>query len=201
MLGRRARPRYSNVFLCSAKISVSNNFCRHPPVVTGLDSVRCSLSSTPFCCLACRVTPLDERAQEFFLMSVCEFFRGACNRRKQHTVLGLYWAIAPVLTAVILHACTFESPCKYRVSISVNITAKHELPVEKSCAWSHVGGIGRGSDACRLYDGGIHSYTDLWSCIEEARCELTGDTRRRRKCRCTERRGNTSFSTPESSNW
>ena len=50
------------------------------------------------------------------------------------------------------------------------------LPVEKSCPWWHQNGISRKWDACRaLDDSKIRHYTDLWPCIEEAGCKLTGE--------------------------
>lgn len=65
--------------------------------------------------------------------------------------------------------------CPRSVSISLNTTAKHELPVEESCPWWHANSIAKRFDACRPFDGGIRNYADLWSCVEEARCQLTGE--------------------------
>lgn len=74
-------------------------------------------------------------------------------------------------------ACMYDPhpACPRSVSISLNTTAKHELPVEESCPWWHANSIAKRFDACRPFDGGIRNYADLWSCVEEARCQLTGE--------------------------
>lgn len=64
-------------------------------------------------------------------------------------------------------------PC--RVKISVTTTRKHKLPVDVSCRWSHPPGIVHGVPACRTLDGApVASYADLWTCMQEAACEISG---------------------------
>ena len=63
----------------------------------------------------------------------------------------------------------------------MDLRDKHTLPVEESCPWYHRNGIERPGDACRIDDGTILNLADLWSCVEEAECELTGDARGRCK--------------------
>ncbi|CAN0124123.1 unnamed protein product [Scytosiphon promiscuus] len=61
-----------------------------------------------------------------------------------------------------------------RVSIFLDMTQKHELPVEETCPWWHTDSISWDSNACRPLDGKpVRSLTDLWSCVEDSACELT----------------------------
>ena len=58
------------------------------------------------------------------------------------------------------------------------MSQKHTLPVEESCPWWHPNAIASSYDACSTFDGEIRSYADLLSCVEEAGCEIAGETHR-----------------------
>ena len=65
--------------------------------------------------------------------------------------------------------------CGYRVSITLTVKDKHELPIEESCPWWHVNGFQPSEHAFPL-DEKVSNYADLVSGVEEVGCELTGGT-------------------------
>ena len=73
----------------------------------------------------------------------------------------------------------------FRVSITTSQDGKHRLPVNDSCAFSHVGNIGYGKheaegyarkQPCTFADGTpVNNHDDLWRCMHEADCGITDD--------------------------
>lgn len=73
----------------------------------------------------------------------------------------------------------------FRVSITTSMAFKHRLPVNSSCAFSHVGDIGFGrhegqgnarNQPCTFADGTpVNNHDDLWRCMHEADCDITDD--------------------------
>ena len=73
----------------------------------------------------------------------------------------------------------------FRVSITTAQNGKHRLPVNDSCAFSHVNNIGYGKheaegyarkQPCTFADGTpVTNHDDLWRCMREADCGITDD--------------------------
>lgn len=52
---------------------------------------------------------------------------------------------------------------------------KHTLPVNARCKWQHSHGIALRGVGCLSADGNpADSFNDIWLCMEEAECEITG---------------------------
>ena len=76
-------------------------------------------------------------------------------------------------------------PC--RVSIEVSRVKKHMLPVNSTCAFSHVRGIAlsakpnggrQGTSACKPSDGtAVTTYDELRRCVHQANCDITDKKR------------------------
>lgn len=62
-----------------------------------------------------------------------------------------------------------------RVEIYVTDESKHTMPVPKTCAWQHPQGLARHEIGCISADGGVaESFFDIWLCMKQAACEITG---------------------------
>lgn len=59
--------------------------------------------------------------------------------------------------------------------ISLSQSRKHELPVLSSCRWWHTNTIPGLAQGCKTVNGRpVQNYADLWSCMQESPCEITG---------------------------
>lgn len=62
-----------------------------------------------------------------------------------------------------------------RVEIRVTDEQKHTLPVDARCNWQHSHGIALKGVECLSADGKpVEGFNDIWLCMKEAECEITG---------------------------
>lgn len=62
-----------------------------------------------------------------------------------------------------------------RVEIRVTDYQKHTLPVDSTCKWQHSHGIALRGVECFSADGKpAENFNDIWLCMEEEECEVTG---------------------------
>lgn len=73
--------------------------------------------------------------------------------------------------------------CLFRVTLVLTKKAKHTLPVDDTCAYSHSGGMDLaivdryiGKTACTFADGSkVENKDDLWRCMHKANCDINDD--------------------------
>lgn len=78
-----------------------------------------------------------------------------------------------------------------RVVISIACYGRHVLPVPKTCPWWHRNGVPLQEQGCTTTAGGrpVENYDDVRSCMEEAKCHVSGERWRKlfKKLFCTKR--------------
>eukprot|EP00903_Cladosiphon_okamuranus_P006272 g6154.t1 len=90
------------------------------------------------------------------------------NENRYHTEM----VFEPGLASASSSACSCTDV--KRVTVSVGGGEKHNLPVNRECAYWHIGNVATSSEGMCQYEDGrpLENQVDLWKCVEEAACSI-----------------------------